>query len=159
MLDTIRDAKLYIVRNWEDGVRCPCCNQNVKLYKRKFNKAMAICLIELFRLTQGDTTKYMHIRELQEKSKIFMHNMNGGNFATMKYWNVIDSQPNDDDKKRTSGLWRITNLGRNFVMGNIKISSHIYTYNMTLKRIDPNEITISESLKRPFNYRELMNND
>ena len=32
---------------WLEGMECPCCNQNVKLYKRKLNSNMARFLCSL----------------------------------------------------------------------------------------------------------------
>jgi hypothetical protein len=40
-MKTITEAKDFLNENYKDGCICPCCNQTVKLYKRKLNSGMA----------------------------------------------------------------------------------------------------------------------
>jgi hypothetical protein len=84
--------------------------------------------------------------------------MNGGNFATMKYWGLIEQLEKDEDDttRRTSGWWRITQKGRNFILNKITIPKYIFTYNMSLHSMSEEHTDIAESLTEKFNYQELM---
>jgi len=157
MMETIVEAKEYLREHWEAGTKCPCCGQNVKLYKRKFNQSMAVCLIRLYRRGSSPGLDFYHIHDLQN-DKLFRLHMNGGNFATMRYWGVIESLEKDDDDttRRTSGQWKITPLGRFFVQNMINIPKYIYTYNMRLIKMGGQTTDIIESLSEKFDYQELM---
>jgi hypothetical protein len=154
VIETLEDAKAFLREHWCEGAYCPCCKQAVKLYKRKLNKAMAICLFELFK---RNTDEYLHIQDLQNNKRFRLH-MNGGNFATMKYWGVIEQieKDEDDTTRRTSGCWRITQKGRNFILSRITIPKYIFTYNMSLHSVSEEQTNIAESLTERFNYQELM---
>jgi len=146
--------------NLDQGVTCPCCDQLAKLYSRKFNRNMAVCLIEMYRLVRMEPA---HVRVLTD-SKLFKDNMHGGNFATSRYWGVIeqlDREPEEEDIKRTSGTWRLTNSGLEFIMGRLRLPRHIFTYNGTYlgSSGEDDMIDVSNALGSPFNYSELMGND
>ena len=34
-IETIKEGKEYLRKNFNEGVNCPCCNQFVKLYKNQ----------------------------------------------------------------------------------------------------------------------------
>lgn len=66
--------------------------------------------------------------------------------------------PNDDPKKKASGFWRITDKGKQFADGIIKVQSRILVYNNTFQGFsDKSElIGIKEALGNKFDYSELM---
>lgn len=155
---TLNEARDWLKSKMRDGTHCPCCRQKVKIYKRKLNSAMAVCLIELYKNCHN-CTDFAHIRDLILSSKTFAINMNGGNFATLAYWDVIAEKPKEQNRtnSRTSGFWSITELGRAFVERKTKIPKYVYTYNMGLVSMEYNDkIGINEALGDKFNYEQLM---
>lgn len=151
-MTTIREAKKKLRENWERGINCPCCGQMVKLYKRKLYAIQARGLIELYKLDQTES-KYYHIREIEGKFR----GSGGGDFAKLRYWKLIEEKPNEDDpSKRTSGMWQITDRGRDFVLGNVKVRSHMTIFDGKFQGLEGDLITIQEALGKKFNYSELM---
>jgi len=145
---TLEEAKRWLRANWDEGVHCPACGQDVKRYKRKLSSGMATALIRLYHKSGGNTLEWVHISELQP--------LNGGEFAQLKRWQFIDEHLNEDETKRTSGTWRMTNRGIDFVRGKIKARSHVWTYNGKTVGWSDEHITIQQALGDKFNYTELM---
>ena len=44
-IETVKEAKTFLRKNFDQGIDCPCCGQFVKKYKRKLNSSMAYALI------------------------------------------------------------------------------------------------------------------
>ena len=142
-------AKKHLHDNWEDGTTCPCCGQFVKLYKRTIYAAVARELINLTRLCEG-TTNFYHITDFQVKRA------GGGDLAKMEAWGLVEQQTNHETKKRTSGMWRITPYGRNFVFGLVSVPKYKHFYDGDVYKTSAEHITIRDALGKKFNYSELM---
>lgn len=145
---TLEEANDYIVRNAEAGVRCPCCDQMVKIYRRAFTAQMARELILLVRAYRREP-RYYHVRD-------DLNVRNGGEFAQMEHWGLIESAVNLDSTKRRSGLWKPTTTGCMFVDGQVRVIGHGFFYDGGLVRWDDDAIDIIEALRSKFNYAELM---
>jgi hypothetical protein len=157
---TLQEATNHLEENLADGVFCPCCKRFNKEYERKFNSAMAICLLEFYKtsILNSSLRDFTHIADLFLNNKLFAENMNGGNFATIAYWELIEEMPKDhkNTTSRTSGYWRITQKGIDFVNSKIQIPKYIYTHNATLLRVSDTVTDIQQSLGNKFNYVEMM---
>lgn len=144
---TLDEAKQVLRKNWEQGIECPCCGQFVKRYRRKLTKSMAIGLLSLYK--QVDTPgKYIHIKQVEA--------VNGGEFAQLKRWGLVHDESNEDDHKRTSGMWTITDEGREFVKGNSNAPMYCYTYNGKTLEFSERLTSFRDALGDRFNYREMM---
>ena len=133
------------------GVDCPCCKQYVRLYKRKFNTVMARGLIKLYNLGDG----FHHVSTIM--SKISPSGSN--DFSKLRYYGFIAEQENEDSAKRTSGMWKITEAGKDFALGNTSDRKYLFLYNKEEYRQPKLEGTtdIYEALGEKFDYSELMN--
>jgi hypothetical protein len=151
-MEDLSEIKKFLKDHMEDGTDCPACEQFVKLYKRKLNSSMSVTLLELYRKTHK-TRSYIHVNELEEYK-----NLNGGGFATLKHWGLIEECPKDHAEfhKKSSGYWKITQKGVDFCEGKIKVKQHVLIYNQKAVGFSEEEISITESLKDNFNYSELM---
>jgi len=84
-------------------------------------------------------------------------NAGGGDFAKARYWGLVAEQPNEkDETKRTSGIWTITDKGRAFVLGRLKIQKYALIFDSRCHGFDGELIDIVEALGVNFNYQELM---
>ena len=145
---TLEEAKQFIRDNFQEGSSCPCCGQFVKLYKRKLTSGMAKALINLYYASSRSTKRYIHITDLGH--------LNGGEFAQLQRWGLIVEQPNEDEEKRTSGMWAITYDGMSFVEKLRTVPSHVYTYNGKTIKFSVKETNIEQALGNKFHYTELM---
>jgi hypothetical protein len=129
-----------------DGALCPCCGQHAKVYKRKLNTEMAVWLIWLAKqfTIQPD---WVDVKETR---------LRGGDYGKLVHWGLAVQCTNENPKKRTSGLWKPTELGLQFARGAISVPSHVYLYNNEVKGFSDTSTTIREALGNRFNYSELM---
>lgn len=152
-METIKEGKQFLRENYGKGCVCPCCNQFVKLYKRKLNTSMAHTLIRLFR--KGE--EYYHITDiLGVKYGVGT----GSELSKLVHWELVSELEKDpkDTRTRTSGFWKITEKGKKFVQNELKVPMYILLYNSQLRGFTGREIDIFEALGNKFNYRELMSN-
>ena len=158
-MQTISEARKQLfgdVDQWKKGQDCPCCDQFVKLYERPIHNVMALMLLKLYELDHADhkngiRSPYHHVSE-------FMVTISGTNdFSKLRYWGLVVEMKNDDnEKKRTSGCWAITEKGRQFVEGDITVPSHVLLYNATYRGYSGNHVHFDQTLPTGFNYSEIM---
>lgn len=148
LLDSLERAKRELRQNFKSGATCPCCGQNVKAYDRKLTGSQAKGLINLARLYVRDH-KWHHVSDLEVSG-------NGGEFAQLRRWLLIEQQVNEDTKKRTSGMWKPTQKGMDFVYNKITVPSHCETYNNVTMSFSEDQINIRQALGKRFDYAELM---
>lgn len=125
---------------------CPCCDQMVKLYKRRINKSMATDLIRLHQYGKGG---YMHVED-------FVAPRSTREVSKLKLWDLVETMPNDNPDKKSTGMYRITKKGEDFVEGKVMVRTYVQMYNNKFYGFDGGMVTISDALKEKFSYSELM---
>lgn len=153
----LEDARDEVLAKLDEGIRCPCCGQLAKRYRRRLTSSMAYALILIERASRGHTpAPWIHV-ENHLKSLPGIPSSIRGDFPKLRYWGFLEQKPErrDDDSLR-SGYWRITQSGRDFVRGNRRAFSHCLIYNGGFEGLVGREVTIREALGRGFNYSELM---
>lgn len=151
-METLIDAKKYLRDNWEKGTDCPCCGQLVKLYSRPMHYTMGAMLIRLYRLSQKDSG-YHHVKDIAAG----ISDTGTNDFSKLKYWGLIEQMPKDPkENKRTSGYWRITQRGVQFVLGQRTEHERVLIFNKKNLGLTGDQIDIKQALGERFNYNELM---
>lgn len=153
----LKDARIELFKNPEKGKPCPCCGRFVKKYRRQIHSTMAITLIAIYHLSKDG--KFHHVSEIFTRSRVAIHRLNGGDWAKMSGWGLIEEMPKDPDQTstRTSGFWRITQKGIDFVWCRIKVPRYMYVYNQKIEGFsDDDFVDIRHCLGKKFNYQELM---
>lgn len=149
-METILEAKRYLRENFGKGCSCPACGQTVKLYKRKLNSGMSIVLYYMYRYGNG----FVHVKELLREKGL----KNNHDWTLLKYWGLIqelDNIPNESGTK-SSGHWRITDKGIDFIFRNLSVQKHILIYNNKFQGFSNDNTNFKESLGDDFNFNELM---
>jgi hypothetical protein len=161
---TLEEAKELLRDKFEEGASCPCCGQNVKLYKRKLNSAMAYTLILLHRyFRDARAEKWLHVPSYLNSISLppRVSASIRGDWAKLRFWGFIQDMPGERaDKSKRAGYWRITDVGRQFAKGEVLVPSHVYIYNQkpfeNRQRRHKKQISIYEALGERFSYEELM---
>jgi hypothetical protein len=157
-MNTLEDAKTYVRAKRDEGVPCPCCGQMCKVYPRSLNAAMARFLIWLVREYEerkkddAATDLWISVNE----GPLIQHRKGGGDFAKMEHWGLIEQMANDDETKRTSGFWRPTQSGIDFVYYRITVPRKAMLYMNECIGFSEEKINIREALGTKFDYQELM---
>lgn len=154
---SLEDAKNWLRLRARKGAHCPCCKQHVKIYRRPLGSQMARWLIWLVRVYEAlpDLPKghngirgWIDIRESPVR---------GGDYAKLVHWDLAENRANVDPELRTSGLWRPTPKGIDFVQRRIVVPSHVELYDNHPLGFSEEMIGIDAALGKWFNYEELMN--
>jgi len=135
----------------KDGCTCPLCGQYAKVYRRKLNSTMAVMLVKLYKHHKANSfAEFYHISEFLGSGNT------GGDFSKLRYWNLVEPHENEDESKKTSGMWKLTWKGRMFAEGACGIPSHVDLYNGELLGFSGDPVYIYECFNKHFNYSELM---
>lgn len=151
----LHEVHAYIRENYEEGCACPACGQLVKLYRRKLNSGMARILIRFYQVdqTKPDDDKWIMVSRELLSARINPTNME---YSKLAHWNLIESRGDEGDNTKSAGYWRLTELGRQFVLGQKTVPKRVLLYNGKVQGYDLETTTIEESLGNKFNYTELM---
>jgi hypothetical protein len=134
-----------------EGIECPCCGQLCKVYKRKLTSAMAAWLIWLVRIYQRDG-RWVHVTEHRRGST-----GGGGDYAKLVYWGLIEQMSQQGEpEKRSSGYWRPTDRGIDFVHARVHLRSHVLVFDGDVRGFEGELLGIREALGKRFRYDELM---
>lgn len=145
IMKTIKEAKEYLHENFQAGAKCPVCRQRVHLSPLKLDSTMAAMLCRL----SWKREPWTHVKDL------ILTPTTGRNFASLKHWGLIAERENDDDKKRNSGYWLITDKGRNFVKAKAYVPRHALLYNRRCWGFSKETTGIRTALGDKFDFQEL----
>lgn len=108
------------------NVRCPCCDQNVHVYYRHLNGPMARTLIHMYYYDRLHPGEWMHVDNYLVEAGI----KNSRYYSLMLFWGLIEhAQVQREDDNPRSGLWRITEQGRQFVRERRREPEAFWMYN------------------------------
>lgn len=144
----LKEVKAYLREHVEEGVDCPACTQHVKLYKRKVNSGMAVSLIKLYRAAG---LGWQHIATTLENRH--------ADEAKLRYWGLMEEGDERREDGGRAGWWRVTEKGRDFVLGHITVPKYARVFDARLFRLEGEEVGIREALGDKFDYNELMGID
>jgi hypothetical protein len=153
-LKTLEEARDYVDRHREFGVVCPCCDQKVRLTPYRMDSSIAASLLWLVQTSPNHRPDgWVHVPTEAPDWVITSRS-----YSKARFWGLLEKKPKTrfEKKKRTSGMWRPTQKGIDFIMGKIKIPSHVYTFNRVVKNVSAEDVDIYQALGTEFDYEELM---
>lgn len=124
---------------------CDKCGAKVVEYKHSLSKGLLRCL---FRMAQAggvpvriSTLKLTHAQQ--------------ANFQKLRYWNVVAKVDISDDGTaiQKDGVWKLTDLGWDFIREKIRLPKSVWTYRADVVRYDGEEILFSE-VTDGYKFRE-----
>lgn len=138
---------------------CACCGQKVVAYRHKVTWAQACALTILVDLYEEDpghhhitNIKRVTRKRTREPDLILSH------FSVMAKWDLIEDQPNiDKPDQRTSGMWKPTQAGIDYVYNRITIPKYLWVYNNRIQRETGGQIGIDRSVQEQFSWLEMQN--
>ena len=134
-----------------DGGHCPVCDRWGKIYVRNINKTMAQGLVWLNHQT-GDEDGWVNVPITGPQWLVRSNQL-----ATLHWWNLVERKSKDDShKSKFSGIWRTTQLGKDFVAGLIRVPRSVYTYNNNVVKHGDEDVLLSECLDEGFDYNQVM---
>lgn len=151
---SLDDAKSYVEARRDEGVPCPCCGQYCKVYTRTLNAPMVRFLLWLVKefTKRKDPRTWVNVND----GPVIQNRKGGGDFAKMTHWGLIDQMANDDTSKRTSGYWRPTQAGIDFINLRTSVPKQVKLYLNEPIGFSPEVTNVVEALGDKFDYRGLM---
>lgn len=131
------------------GKKCPCCGRYAQIYYRGISKTVAKQLATLWALQQTPES-YVHA------SKLVLGSSGAGDLTKAKYFGLIEEKPHTPNEKKTSGLWRLTPKGVDFIRGRVAIPRRVAIYNDEVLGYSDKTMMFHEALGEPFNYKAMM---
>jgi hypothetical protein len=134
----------------DPGHECPACTSFVKTYNRRLSSSIARCLLRLYDLTQHNPdTEFFHVKRFGFEAK---------EVALLAHWGLMLEAQNEDTSKRTSGYWKITESGIDFVRLRFFVPLYIVIHLNNLVGFAGAAVSIQDCLERnnSFDYLELM---
>ncbi len=137
-----------------EEVKCPCCEGLYKVYHRTISGAMSLAMKWMADRTCHDHTAWVEMSASAGTPKPVIDSRE---WSRLKHWSMVELCENDDSKKRTSGLWRLTPKGRAFIAGHIRVPRCIRILNDEIVDSSEETVDINDTWDERFDYGELMN--
>jgi hypothetical protein len=80
----------------------------------------------------------------------------GGELAKVSHWGLAKLKQNEDNKKRTSGIWKPTKKGIAFVHRGMSVPKYVFIYNNEVSGFSEEQTDVVGALGKKFDYSELM---
>jgi len=160
--DTLEEVQQQFFEALLTGKHTTCsnCTRRVKMYRRKLNPGMASVLLWVYRATPVLTTDegWIHISNALLEMKM---NAVAKEYSKLRFWGLLEEMPKQerDRTKRGTGYWRITERGRQFCEGKLKVAQRIYIFDNRLFGRSKETVSCREALDDRFDWNELMNGD
>lgn len=128
---------------------CPCCGRWAQVYKRSISETVAAQLIRLHHL--GGDHLYIHA------SKLIPDGQSGsGDLGKAKYFGLIVEMPHDKGAKKSSGYWKLTQNGVDYVRGLHAIPTFCYVFDDKVLEFSEKLEFITDTVGRKFDYEALI---
>lgn len=145
---TLDEAQRWLRERVEEGVRCPTCTQFAKVYRRKINSRQADAIIALYR---KHGMEWGHVPTIAPRLR-----GDGGMIALLRYWRLVEELPEPREDGGRAGWWRVTPLGRDFVLARATVPKYARIYDSQCIGLEGEQVSIRDALGEGFNYDELM---
>jgi hypothetical protein len=156
---TVEEARQKLDDNRYDKANtCPCCSRRAVVYRRPINAGQAVWLIELCKASgvqprragepPGPRRAWVDQSELPSR---------GGDYGKLIHWGLVEHAERDpeDKDRRTSGMWRPSELGEAFARNRATVSERAHLYLNQLLGFSGPQVRIQDCLGRKFSWAEL----
>lgn len=152
---SLSQARTIVRNSLEQGIKCPCCHRFAKLYRRKLHSGMSSRLVRCYALTKATSAEWVHVSDIYRW--IHFKSVAPNDFPYLENWGLIIAKPtNPHEDQKSSGYWKITEKGKKFVSGQLRVARHVFIYDNIVDSFSDDTTDIYESLGSRFSYQELM---
>lgn len=87
----------------------------------------------------------------------------GGEWSKLRYWKLIEERPperksilNPKPPVKTQGMYKLTDSGKGFVLGKLKVPKSLWVYNGHVIEANKKSVSIQECLGKDYKYEDLL---
>lgn len=156
-METIGEARQFLIENGEKGTICPCCERIVKIYHRSITSAMAYGIVLIYRYFKNHpNAEWLHIEDYFKTLDI--PSSIRGDVAKLKYWELLEGKKGlREDGSKRNGYYRMTEKGKMFAQNQLQVPKYMIMANRKCLGFSDELTYINACFGRKFNYDELMN--
>lgn len=147
---TLGEAREKLNGLIEDGHICPCCHRRAQIYKRPINGTMARSLGAMY-LAYG--LDYGDLPALRQRKRLHHSNQEG----MLAWFGLTEEEKVRRKDGGRAGFWRVTPLGERWLKGEATIPKYSRTYGAYVIELLGKQVSIYDTLKVRFNWRDVMN--
>ena len=156
-LETVAEAKATLHAKLEKGAQCPCCDQFAKRYIRRMSSIICRWLIAFARASEGDRTKWVHVRECGHILGGESSAARSGDYAKARWWGLVEAGLEDEEADHGSiDATATTEKGWKFVANQLLVREQVVVYNNDPIEFQGKEVSIVAGLGTKFSYSALM---
>lgn len=134
-----------------DGGHCPVCDRWGKVYARGINATMAQSLVWLSQ-AHKDEHGWVDVPNTAPRWLVRSNQL-----PTLKWWKLVERRANTEESaNKYSGMWRVTELGSQFVSGAVSVPKRVFTYNNVVEGFSEEHVFIRDCGFVLFNYPDVM---
>jgi|WetSurMetagenome_2_1015567.scaffolds.fasta_scaffold632674_1 hypothetical protein len=144
------------------GVICPCCHQLVRMVEKELSSTMVYVLILMYRHFQT-ASDWLDMSQYLDNMVALGSEVKGGEWSKLKYWQLIVERPpekksvlNPKPTVKTQGMYKLTDKGRDFVLGKLKAPKSLWIYNGHVIEANKKSMSIQECLGKDYKYEDIM---
>jgi len=132
------------------------------MVEKELSSTMAYVLILMYRHFQT-ASDWLDMSQYLENMVALGSEVKGGEWSKLRYWKLIEERPpekksvlNPKPPVKTHGMYKMTELGTRFVLGQIRVPRSLWIYNGHAIEAHKKSVSIQECLGKNYNYEELM---
>jgi hypothetical protein len=144
------------------GVVCPCCHQVVRMIEKELSSTMAYVLILMYRHFQN-SSDWLDMNQYLTNMVAIGSEVRGGEWPKLKHWTLIMERPpekksvlNPKPEVKTKGMYKLTDMGKGFVLGKLKIPRSLWLYNGHVIEAHKKLVSIQDCLGKDYKYDDLL---
>lgn len=149
---SLNDARELLEERADKGVACPCCTQNVRVYRRKLTSVAARAVAALY---QEHSLSYGHMADVARKRLPDVAHQ-GGYLLLGQHFGLIEEDPRRRADGGRQGYWRVTPLGANWLRGEETVPLYAHIFNGRCLGLHGDLVRIHDVLGQGFSFSELM---
>ena len=140
---TLGDAKKKYVEGLSKGTSCPCCGRYGQMYKVILNRSLVMALNWIAKAGANTPHGWVDVQEDAPKEIL-----KARTYMKLVYWKLIQRKPSKyKDVDGSTGYWRVTDLGRQFLYGDIAVSKYVLVYNRKCEGMGGPQVFVSRCVK------------
>lgn len=149
---TLVEARDMLRGRADDGETCPCCTQNVKVYRRKLTSVAARAVLALW---EESGRAYGHMGDIARKQLPDVAHQ-GGYLVLGHHWGLIEEERRVRPDGGRTGWWRVTALGELWLREQETVPKYARVYDGRCLGLHGDLVTVRDALGEGFDFGHLV---
>lgn len=159
---TLEEARREMMSQIDEGTECPCCGRHNQRYKNNLTAEIvaSLCwLVEYHCRGRDNKEWYPGIEFVDVAAKAPRFVLKFRKVSKLAYWGLVEGdekRSEEEEIKKTSGRWRATRAGFDFVNKKITVAKFVLVLNSVVQSHSDEQVGILEAMRSKFSYDKLM---